>query len=673
MTNPLLEEFKTPYETAPFDLIKTSDFLPAFQAEVKIAEKEIDQIAQNPEPPTFSNTLEALSFSGEKLEVISSIFFNLNSAQTSEELQKTAQSVSVLLTEFSAKISHNETLFKRIQTVYNAKESLTLDPEQTTLLEKTYKDFVRGGALLSHTDKKKLESINKELGQKSLKFGENLLASTHAYSKNLQEASALEGLSKSQIEPYAIEAQEREETGYTITLQYPSYVPAMTYLKDRELRKELYFANSAKSFDLGIYDNQSLIKEITSLREDKAKLLGYDSFAQYVLEERMAKSPKEVSSFLHELLTKATPFAEKEIEILKSYAKEDGIELLEAWDHAYYAEKRRQKELKINEEELRDYFPLQSSLEAVFDLAHRLFGLKFELIKDIPLYHPDVQTYLVSENGKEKAILYTDFHPRKEKRSGAWMTSYKSQFKKGEREQRPHISVVCNFTKPTQTTPSLLTFQELTTLFHEFGHAIHGILADTHYPNLSGTSVKWDFVELPSQFLENYCYEPEFLQSFSKHYKTGEPLPLEQIQKLSKSKSFMEGYQTLRQVGFGLLDLAYHSISSPVDDVKTFETNATLGTNLYPLHEKTAMSPGFAHIFQGGYAAGYYSYKWAEVLEADAFDLFKEKGLFDPETAAKYKKLLSAGGSIDPMVLYKRFRGREPQVESLLKRAFGTN
>ena len=673
MTNPLIEEFKTPYETAPFDLIKTQHFLPAFQAEVKIAEKEIDQIAQNPELPTFSNTIEALSFSGEKLEVISSIFFNLNSAQTSEQLQQAAQEVSVLLTEFSAKISHNEDLFKRIKTLYEQKESLELDPEQTTLLEKTYKDFVRGGALLSSEDKKKLENINKELGQKSLKFGENLLASTNAYSKNIQNEQQLEGLSKSQMEAYQIEAKERGEAGFTITLQYPSYLPAMTYLKDRDLRKELYFANAAKSFDQGKYDNQNLIKEITSLRENKAKLLGYDSFAQYVLEERMAKSPMEVSDFLHELLTKATPYAEKELEILKSYARHDGIEQMEAWDHAYYAEKRRQKELELNEEELREYFPLQSAIEAVFDLANRLFGLKFELVENIPLYHPDVQTYLVSEQGKEKAILYTDFHPRKEKRSGAWMTSYKSQFKKGRKEQRPHISVVCNFTKPTQTTPSLLTFQELTTLFHEFGHAIHGILADTHYPNLSGTSVKWDFVELPSQFLENYCYEPEFLQSFAKHYKTGEPLPLEQIHKLSKSKSFMEGYQTLRQVGFGLLDLAYHSLSSPVEDVKTFETNATLGTNLYPVHEKTAISPAFAHIFQGGYAAGYYSYKWAEVLEADAFDLFKEKGLFDPETAAKYKALLSAGGSIDPMVLYKRFRGREPKVESLLKRAFRSN
>ncbi len=672
MPNSLLGEFKTPYQTAPFDQIKNSDFLPAFNSELAVSEKEIIEIANNPQEPSFANTIEALSYSNEKLEVISSILFNLNSANTTEELQKIAQTVSPLLTEFASKIAHNQALFTRIKKVYEAKNQLDLDPEQTTLLEKTYKDFVRGGALLSEKDKKNLEEINKDLAVKALKFGENVLASTNAYSKTLKDASELEGIPESTLEQYALEAKQRGEEGYTITLQYPSYLPALTYLKNRDLRKELYLANAAKSFDKGPNDNQTLIKELSELREKKAALLDYASYAHYVLEERMAKTPEAVSEFLNELLLKATPYAEQEIKILKGYAHGDGIEVMEAWDHAYYAEKRREKELELNQEELRAYFPLAKALDSVFDLAFKLFGLQFERQNEISVYHSDVQVYDVTENGVHKAILYTDFHPRKEKRSGAWMTSFKTQLKKSGQNQRPHVSVVCNFSKPTSTTPSLLTFQELTTLFHEFGHAIHGMLADTTYPTLSGTSVKWDFVELPSQFLENYCYEPEFLQSFAHHYLTNEPLSLEKIEKLSKSKSFMEGYQTLRQVGFGLLDQAYHSITSPIEDVKAFETKATLGTSLYPSHVTAAISPSFSHIFQGGYASGYYSYKWAEVLDADAFAFFKEKGLFDAQTASKYKILLAAGGSVDPMDLYKAFRGREPQVESLFKRAFGS-
>ncbi|WP_332019938.1 M3 family metallopeptidase, partial [Kaistella sp.] len=415
-----------------------------------------------------------------------------------------------------------------------------------------------------------------------------------------------------------------------------------------------------------------LIKEIITLKQEKAQLLGYKNYADYVLEERMAKSPDQVTSFLNELLEKAKPYAEKEIEELKTLAKADGIEEMQSYDHAFYAEKLRKQKFDIDDEELKPYFQLEKVQEAVFGLAKKLFGLDFVESTEIQKYHEEVKTYEIFENGVFKALLYVDYFPRKGKRAGAWMTSFKNQFRKNGENSRPHISVVCNFSKPTSDTPSLLTFQEVTTLFHEFGHALHGVLADTTYPNLSGTSVKWDFVELPSQFLENFCYEPEFLKTFAKHYKTGEVLPDEKIQKISDSKNFMEGYQTLRQLGFGLLDMAYHSNADKVGDIKTFETEETKATNLYPSNPETAMSTSFSHIFQGGYSAGYYSYKWAEVLDADAFQYFKENGIFNPEIAAKYKVLLSSGGTKDPMELYKNFRGSEPKVESLLKRAFGS-
>ena len=462
----------------------------------------------------------------------------------------------------------------------------------------------------------------------------------------------------------------------------------MTYAENRDLRKELALANGKKSFDGGEFDNKNLIKEIISLRQQKAELLGYKNYADYVLEERMAQSSQKVHDFLNELLEKATPYAQKETEELKTLAKADGIEEMQSYDHAFYAEKLRKQKFDLNDEELKPYFQLDKVQEAVFGLASQLFGLTFKEVFNVQKYHPEVRTYEIFERshpnlpdekeqvhsgdlGAFKALLYVDYHPRKGKRAGAWMTSFKNQFKKDGENHRPHISVVCNFSKPTADTPSLLTFQEVTTLFHEFGHALHGVLADTQYPNLSGTSVKWDFVELPSQFLENYCYEPEFLKTFAKHYQTGEVLPDEKIDKISESKNFMEGYQTLRQLGFGLLDMAYHTKSDKVEDVKTFETEETKATNLYPSNPETAVSPSFSHIFQGGYSAGYYSYKWAEVLDADAFQYFKENGIFNPEIAAKYKVLLSSGGTKNPMELYKNFRGSEPKVESLLKRAFG--
>lgn len=671
MNNPLLHPFNTPYQTAPFQEIKEEHYLPAFRELIQKAEAEIDQIAQNTQAPSFENTIEALAYSGSQLDVVSHIFFNLNSAETNDQIQQIAQEISPLLTEFSSKISQNEMLFGRIKQVFDQKDTLSLNTEQQTLLDETYKGFVRNGALLSNDDKKKLEQINRDLSIKSLQFGQHVLAATNAYYKHIQDKNELKGIPESILSQYAEEAKERGLDGYVITLQYPSYIPLMTYAENRALRAELALANGKKSFDHGEYDNQNLIKEITHLRQQKAQLLGYDNFADYVLEERMAKSSATVLNFLNELLEKATPYAQKEIEELKSLAQADGISQMQGYDHAFYAEKLRKAKFDLNDEELKPYFQLEKVQDAVFQLAGRLFDVQFEEIHHVQKYHEEVRVYKVISSGQE-SILYVDYHPRKGKRAGAWMTSYRNQYKKNGENYRPHISVVCNFSKPTADTPSLLTFQEVTTLFHEFGHALHGLLADTQYPNLSGTSVKWDFVELPSQFLENYCYEPEFLKSFAKHYQTGEVLSDEKIEKLSLSKNFMEGYQTLRQLGFGLLDMAYHTqIMDSNFDIKTFEDSITERTNLYPKNPETAISTSFSHIFQGGYSAGYYSYKWAEVLDADAFQYFKENGIFHPETAQKYKKLLSSGGTQDPMELYIAFRGRAPKVESLLKRAFG--
>ncbi|MDQ1097336.1 MULTISPECIES: M3 family metallopeptidase [Chryseobacterium] len=672
--NILTEKFNTPYHSAPFNSIKNEDYLPAFRELIRKSEEEIDRIVSNPEAPSFENVIEALAYSGEQLDTASHIFFNLNSAETSDELQQLAQEISPILTEYSSRISQNEALFDKIKKVYDDREIYPLNDEKNMLLEETYKGFVRSGALLNEKDKEQLKQINMDLSLKSLQFGQNVLASTNAYYKQVTRKEDLAGIPDAILEQYAEEAKERGLEGWVITLQYPSYIPLMTYAENRELRRELALANGKKSFDGGEFDNQGLIKELLQLKQKKAELLGYKNYAEYVLEERMAKSPDSVLNFLNELLTKARPYAEQEIKELENLAQADGIEAIQSYDHAYYAEKLRKQRFDLNDEELKPYFPLEQVQEAVFRLSERLFGLTFTERTDIPKYHEDVKTYEVQENGVYKALLYVDYFPRKGKRAGAWMTSYKNQYRKNGENSRPHISIVCNFTKPTKDTPSLLTFQEVTTLFHEFGHALHGMLADTQYPNLSGTSVKWDFVELPSQFLENFCYEPEFLKTFARHYQTGSVLPDDKIKKIEQSKNFMEGYQTLRQIGFGMLDMNYHTRPKELENksVKEFEDEYTQATQLYPSNPDTAMSPSFSHIFQGGYSAGYYSYKWAEVLDADAFQYFKENGIFNPEVAARYKILLSSGGTKDPMELYKAFRGSEPKVESLLKRAFGS-
>ena len=671
--NILNKSFNTPYNTAPFSKIKNDDFLPAFKLEIEKAKAEIDAIVANPEAPTFKNTIVALEFSGQQLDRISSIFFNLNSAETNDEIQKIAQDVSPLLSEFSNDITLNEGLFKRIKSVYESRNELELTIEQQTLLDKRYKSFSRNGANLSEDKKENLREIDKELSQLKLMFGENVLAETNRFEMLITDEKDLSGLPEGAKEAAKQLAESKSKKGWLITLDYPSYIPFMTYADNREFRKKLGLAFGSKGFKNDELDNQDIVLKIANLRHKRANLLGYTSHAHFVLEERMAKTPETVKNFLNELLEKAKPAAEKEFKNLEKFAKElDGIEQLEKWDSAYYSEKLKQKLFSLDDEILKPYFKLENVIEGAFSVANKLFDLKFEEIDTIDKYHEDVLTYKVTNNkGELISIFYADFFPRAGKRNGAWMTSYKPQYVQNGIEERPHVSIVCNFTKPTKSKPSLLTFNEVTTLFHEFGHALHGMLANTTYPSLSGTSVYWDFVELPSQIMENWCYEKEALELFAKHYQTGEIIPMELINKIKASATFHEGMQTLRQLSFGLLDMSWHSKSpSQISSVKDHEVKAFGDTQLFPDVAENCMSTAFAHIFQGGYSSGYYSYKWAEVLDADAFEYFKEEGVFNKTVATKFKNhILSQGGTEDPMTLYKRFRGHEPKPEALLKRA----
>jgi Zn-dependent oligopeptidase len=669
----LTHHFNTKYNTAPFSKIKNEDFLPAFQKGIELAKAEIDAIVRNPIKPTFENTIEALAFSGDVLDRISSIFFNLNSAETNDEIQKIAQEVSPLLSEFGNDVRLNPDLFARVKTVYEQREKLNLNPEQATLLDKKYKSFSRNGANLSEDKKNQLREIDKELSKLSLQFGENVLAETQAYQLHITSESDLAGLPEGTIEAARSLAKSQEKEGWIFTLDYPSYVPFVTYADNRELRKKMAIAFGAKGFQNNEFDNQEIVLKIAKLRFDRAQVLGYATHAHFVLEERMAESPEKVKIFSNDLLEKAKPAALKEFAQLSAFAKEQhGIEQLEKWDGAYYSEKLKQQLFNLDDEILKPYFQLEKVLDGAFAVAQKLFGITFEEIFEVDKYHEEVKTYAVKdEDDQLVAVFYADFFPRKGKRNGAWMTSFKSQYIKKESNERPHISIVCNFTKPTETKPSLLTFNEVTTLFHEFGHALHGMLANTTYPSLSGTSVYWDFVELPSQILENWCYEPEALALFAYHYETGEMIPMELVHKIKESASFQEGMATMRQLSFGLLDMGWHAQDpSNIKDIKAFETEQFAATQLYPDVKENAMSTSFSHIFQGGYSSGYYSYKWAEVLDADAFEYFQEKGIFNKEVATKFKEnVLSKGGTEHPMILYKRFRGQEPKPEALLRRA----
>lgn len=667
--NPLLQS----YNTAPFSKIENKHFLPAITKLIEETKAEIDAITSNSDAPTFENTIEALEFSGEKLDRATSIFFNLNSAETNDEIQKLAQEISPMLSEFGNDMLLNEALFERVKAVYNQKDTLDLNEEQQMLLDKKYKGFSRNGANLSEEKKKQLRKIDTELSKLKLTFGENVLAETNKFELHITDEKDLSGLPEGVIEAASQTAEEKGKEGWVFTLDYPSYVPFLTYADNRELRKKMAIAFGAKGFNNDEFDNQQNVLQIAQLRHKRANLLGYKSHAHFVLEERMAETPEKVNSFLNELLEKAKPAATKEFEELTAFAKElDGINYLEKWDGAYYSEKLKQKLFNLDDEKLKPYFELKNVINGVFTVAQKLYGLHFKEVQNIDKYHPEVKTYEVEDDeGELVALFYADFHPRAGKRNGAWMTSYKPQQTKNGTNDRPHVSIVCNFTKPTASKPSLLTFNEVTTLFHEFGHALHGMLANTQYPSLSGTSVYWDFVELPSQILENWCYEKETLELFATHYKTGELIPMEYVEKIKESATFLEGMATLRQLSFGMLDMAWHSQDpSGIKNVKAFEVAAFEDTQLYPDVKENCMSTSFSHIFQGGYSAGYYSYKWAEVLDADAFAYFQQEGIFSKKVADKFKNfVLSQGGTMDPMELYIKFRGQKPDPEALLKRA----
>ena len=672
--NPFLQAYQTPHETTPFNLIKLSDYEPALREGMRTEDEEIKRITDNPESPTFANTVLALENAGKLLDRVTTVMFNLMSAETCDELDAIAEKMMPELSEHSNNISLNSELFARIKHVYERRDSLGLSPEEKTLLEKTYDGFTRNGANLSDEDKEKFRKCSMELSSLTLRFSQNHLKETNKYELILTEEKDLDGLPDSIIEAAAYTAKEKGKDGWIFTLQAPSYVPFMKYCSNRGLRKQMYMAYNTQCIHNDEYDNQEIVKQLVNLRMQVAQLLGFTDYADYVLRKRMAESSINVYKLLNQLLEAYTPTANKEIAEIEALAKETegGQFQLMPWDFSYYAEKLKNRKFDFNEEALRPYFELNRVKQGVFGLATRLYGITFRENKDIPVYHPDVQAYEVyDKDGSYLAVLYTDFYPRAGKRSGAWMTSYKEQWTEDNGENsRPHVSVTMNFTKPTAGKPSLLTFSEVTTFLHEFGHALHGIFADTRFKSLSGTNVYWDFVELPSQIMENFAIERDFLNTFACHYQTETPIPDDLIQKIIDASNFNVAYACLRQVGFGLLDMAWYTRHTLFEgDVRAYEKAAWKEAQVLPDVKEACMSVQFGHIMSGGYAAGYYSYKWAEVLDADAFSLFKAKGIFDKETAQLFREhILSKGGTEHPMTLYKRFRGQEPTIDALLHR-----
>ena len=671
-TNPFLTEVQTLHGTIPFHLIETAHFEPALQKGIEMHDEEIERIIQNPETPDFENTIVALEKSGSLLNRVSTVFGNLLSAETSDEMQAIAEKMMPLLSEHGNNITLNEKLFARIKQVYDTVEMESMNPEDRMLLQTTYDGFIRSGANLTPEQKERFRALSTEMSMLTLRFSQNKLKETNGYELALGE-DQLDGLPESALQAYAQTAKEKGKEGHVVTLQAPSFGPFMKYSQHRELRRQLYMAYNTQCTHDNEYNNLEIVKKLVNLRLERAQLLGFQTAADYVLTRRMAENSGNVYHLLNELLDAYTPTAHREVEEVKALAREmegEDFELM-PWDWAYYAEKLMQKKFSLNEEELRPYFELNKVIGGVFGLATRLYGITFQENKDIPVYHPEVTAYEVFDrDGSFLAVLYADFHPRASKRSGAWMTSFKEQWKDEDGNSRPHVSVVMNFTKPSADKPALLTFGEVNTFLHEFGHALHGMFADTTYQSLSGTNVYWDFVELPSQIMENFAIEKDFLNTFAQHYETGENIPEEMMQRIVDASNFNVAYACLRQLSFGLLDMAWYTRTEPFDgDVRTYEKEAWKKTQVLPNIEETCMTVQFSHIMAGGYAAGYYSYKWAEVLDADAFSLFKEKGIFNPETANSFREhVLSKGGTEHPMVLYKRFRGQEPSIDALLKR-----
>ena len=671
-SNPLLKNFTTPFETPPFHEINHEHYVPAFKKAIEIALAEIDEIAGRKSEPGFENTIQALSYAGERLARVSEIFFNLNHAETDEKMQQIAREVSPLVTDYYNDILFNEPLFERVKKVYDERESLQLNAEQRMLLDKTWKSFARNGAALPEDKKKRIREISRELSQLSLKFSDNILAETNNWYLHITDEADLSGLPRSAVDAAAHAAKSKNLEGWVITLDAPSYMPFMRYSDKRELREKVFMAYTTRCYKGNEFDNTEVLLRIANLRLERANLLGYPSHADFVLEETMAKSAKTVNDFLKELADAALPVAKNELSEVQEFASHKGFnKKIEAWDWSYFAEKIRQEKFDFDEELTRPWFRLEKVTEGIFELTNRLWGLTYKINKEIPVYHPDVSVYEVyNEDGKFLSLLYLDFFPRPGKSAGAWMTGFRDQYRKNGKDIRPQISIVCNFSKPTDTRPSLLTFNEFTTFLHEFGHALHGIMSDVTYSDLSGTSVYRDFVELPSQIMENWAVERDFLNLFALHYETGEPIPSEMVEKIIATRNFHAAYATVRQLSFGLTDMAWHSITEPVDtEPEEFERTAMQPVRLFRWIEGTMMSAAFSHIFAGGYAAGYYGYKWAEVLDADAFQAFKENGIFDKKTAQKFRQnILAKGGSEHPMDLYKKFRGKEPTIDSMLER-----
>ena len=670
-TNPLLQESTLPYGAPQFDKIKSEHYMPAFKEGIAQAKAEIDAIVANSAQPDFENTIEAMERSGKTLNKVSSIFFNLLEADSDETLQQIAEEVSPLLNDYQMYVSLNEKLFARVKSVWERKEGLGLAQDQMTLLEKTYKSFTRGGANLQGEDRQKYAQLSEQLSLATIRFGRNVLAATNAYKLNITDEAKLAGMPDYLKELGKQTAEEAGQQGWTFDLSYPSYGPFMRFCDDRELRKEMYLAYNSRGLkEEG--DNTELVKEIASLRLQIANLLGYETYAHYALEERMLKTPSQVNGFLEDLLQASLPKARKEVKAIQDYAAAHGFKgELQSWDFSYWSEKLKNERYTISDAELKPYFRLDDCIDAVFGLAGKLYGLSFEERSDIPVYHPDVKVYDVkNEQGRHMALFYVDFFPRASKRNGAWMTEFRGQSIVDGTEYRPFVSLVTNFSKPTAGEPSLITPDELETLLHEFGHSLHGMLTEGRYESLCGTNVARDFVELPSQIMENWAYEPEFLQGFAKHYKTGETIPAELIEKISASRNYNAAYLQVRQLNFGILDMAWHDQKTMSEEPTVeFEKRVLSRMAVLPDVPGTAISTSITHLFSGGYAAGYYSYKWSEVLEADAFSLFKEKGIFSREVAESFRaNILSKGGSEDEAVMYRNFRGHDPEVGALLRK-----
>ena len=679
--NPLLTESQLPYGAPQFDKIRAEHYLPAFRQAISEAKADVDAIVNNPDAPDFPNTIEALEFAGRTLNRVSGIFYNILEADTNDELQRIAEEVSPLMTEYEMYVSLNDKLFERVKSVYAGKDSLGLEPDQRRLLENTYRSFARNGANLSEEDKAVYSKYVEELSLLSLQFGKNVLASTNAYKLHLTDSSDLAGLPDYVRELGAMTAGEMGLEGWVFTLDYPSYLPFMQNSERPDLRREMFLAYNSKALG-GENDNTETVRKIADLRIKIANILGYETWADYVLEENMAKDKATVVKFLDNLMTPSLPYARKDVEAVFDYAKANGFaEMARAagmdpdqfmpWDFSYWSEKYKQAEYALSDEQLKPYFRLEDCIDAVFSLAGRLYGISFEERKDIPVYHKDVKVYDVKDaDGSHLALFYADFFPRASKRGGAWMTEFRGQSIRNGVEERPLVSIVTNFSKPTETAPSLLTHDELCTFLHEFGHSLHGMFAEGRYTSLCGTNVSRDFVELPSQIMENWAFEPEYLNSFARDYRSGEVIPAELVERIVRAKNYLAGYYQVRQLDFGTLDMAWHTLTAlPEEDAAEFEKKVLAPSAVMPKVPGTAISTAFNHIFSGGYSAGYYSYKWAEVLEADAFSLFKEKGIFDRETASSFRaNVLSKGDTEDPAVLYRRFRGRDPEPSALMEK-----